>query len=133
MIIALIIQISILCCRSVARKSPTNYILLFAFTICKAFIFSVICAQYPSSDCMTAAGMTAAVTIALTYYACTTKTDFTMCGGMFFIMAMAMMCLMVVSYFLTFISWWSPFVSALLVVFYGMFLIYDTQKIAGGR
>ena len=82
---------------------------------------------------MTAAGMTAAVTIGLTYYACTTKTDFTMCGGLFFIMAMAMMSLMVVSYFLTFISWWSPFVSALLVVFYGMFLIYDTQKIAGGR
>ena len=77
--------------------------------------------------------MTSAVTVALTYYACTTKTDFTMCGGLFFILGMALFCLCIASFFLTFVSWWHPFVAAILVVFYGLFLIYDTQLIAGGK
>ena len=77
--------------------------------------------------------MTAAVTVALTFYACTTKTDFTMCGGLFFILSIALLCLIVCSWFMTFAAWWHPFVSALLVVFYGLYLIYDTQLIAGGR
>ena len=44
-----------------------------------------------------------------------------------------MLCLMVVSMFMTFVEWWHPFVSAILVVFYGLYLIYDTQLIAGGK
>ena len=73
LIFSVAIECAILCCKSVARKSPTNYILLFIFTICQAFVFATICAHYPASDCITAAGMTAAVTVALTYYACTTS------------------------------------------------------------
>ena len=133
LIFSIAIECAILCCKSVARKSPTNYVLLFIFTACQAFVFASICSHYPSSDCLTAAGMTSAVTVALTYYACTTKTDFTMCGGLFFILGMALICLCIVSWFMTFASWWHPFVSALLVVFYGLYLIYDTQLIAGGH
>ena len=126
LIISVCIECAILCCKSVARKSPTNYILLFIFTMCQAFVFASICSHYPSSDVVTAAGMTAAVTVALTFYACTTKTDFTMCGGLFFILGMALICLCVVSFFMTFAAWWHPFLSALLVVFYGLYLIKDT-------
>ena len=132
LIISVCIECAILCCKSVARKTPTNYILLFIFTMCQAFVFASICSHYPSSDVVTAAGMTAAVTVALTFYACTTKTDFTMCGGLFFILGMALICLCVVSFFMTFAAWWHPFLSALLVVFYGLYLIYDTQLVAGG-
>ena len=133
LIFSVVIECAILCCKSVARKSPTNYILLFIFTICQAFVFSTICAHYPANDCITAAGMTAAVTVALTYYACTTKTDFTMCGGLFFIMGMALICLCLVSFFMSFAAWWHPVLAAILVVFYGLYLIYDTQLIAGGK
>ena len=133
LISSIVIECAILCCKSVARKTPTNYILLFIFTACQAFVFSVICAFYSAADCLTAAGMTAAVTVALTFYACTTKTDFTMCGGLFFIISIALLCLILFSWVMTFAAWWHPFVSAILVVFYGLFLIYDTQLIAGGR
>ena len=78
--IALIIECAIFCCKSVARTSPMNYICLFAFTFCETFILSVICSQYPSETVLSAAGMTAVVTVALTFYACTTKTDFTICA-----------------------------------------------------
>ena len=96
-------------------------------------MFGFICSNYPASECLMAAGMTAAVTIALTIYAFTTKTDFTMCGGLFFILTVAFLCLIVFSWFMTFAKWWHPMVSAILVVFYGLYLIYDTQLIAGGK
>ena len=77
--------------------------------------------------------MTAGMTVALTIYAFTTKTDFTACYGLMFCMFVGFIMLMFVSIFMTFVTWWHPFVSALLVIFYGLYLIYDTQLIAGGR
>ena len=55
-----------------------------------------------------------------------------MSEGLFFILGMALICVCVVSFFMTFAAWWHPFLSALLVVFYGLYLIYDTQLVAGG-
>ena len=79
-----------------------------------------------------AAGMTGGMTIALTVYACTTKTDFTVCGSLFFVLSIGVFFLAAVSMFMTFAEWWYPVLSAALVVIYGLFLIYDTQMIAGG-
>jgi len=44
--VSFFVQISILCCRSVARKVPANYILLSIFTMCQAFFFCFASAQY---------------------------------------------------------------------------------------
>ena len=131
--VTVLVQIAIFCCRDAARKVPLNYILLFIFTACESFILAVICSSYPSGVVLQAAGATAAVTIALTAYACTTKTDFTICGGLMFILSMVIFTLIIAMMFLSFAAWWHPLVSALLIVFYGLFLIYDTQLIAGGR
>merc|ERR1719189_312590 len=70
-----------------------NYILLFAFTLCETFILSVICAGYPSSVVLQAAGATTGVTVALTAYACMTKTDFTVCGGLMAILSIVLLTL----------------------------------------
>ena len=40
---------------------------------------------------------------------------------------------MVISTVMTFAVWWHPFISAVLVVVYGLYLVYDTQLIAGGK
>jgi len=82
--------------------------------------------MYAANSVITAAGMTAGMTVALTAYACTTKRDFTVCGSLFFCIAMGMLMLMVVSMFMTFAAWWHPVISAILVVVYGLYLIYDT-------
>ena len=104
LIIAFIIEIALLCCRSVARKVPTNYILLFLFTFCEAFAFSFICAFYSPAVTLYAAGTTAALTGALTIYAFTTKTDFTMCGGLMVSISVAAFMLTTMSFFLTWVS-----------------------------
>ena len=123
----------ILCCRSVARKVPTNYTLLLIFTLCQAFFFSWVCSQYSTESTLMAAGMTAFMTISLTIYAIYTDTDFTVCGSLFFCLAIGMLLMCIMSIFMTFASWWHPVVSALFVVIYGLYIIFDTQMIVGGR
>ena len=41
--------------------------------------------------------------------------------------------MIIVSFFMTFAEWWHPVITGFLIVFYGLFLIYDTQLIAGGK
>ena len=124
--LAIGIECTLLCCRNVARKTPMNYILLFIFTICEAFLFSVICARYPAANVLTAAGMTAAVVVSLTIYAFRTSTDFTIFGGLFYILTCALICLVIASIFMSFAQWWHPFVSVLFIIFFGLYLVYDT-------
>jgi protein lifeguard len=131
MILAIIIEIALLCCRDFSRKVPNNYIALGTFTLLEAFIFSVICSQYDKASCITAAGLTAAVTCALTGYAYWTKRDFTICGQFFTVIFFGMMALFVMSFFMAWVSWWHPVVSVIFICVYGLFLIYDTQMILG--
>ena len=37
--VSFFVQCAIMCCRTVARKVPTNYILLVVFTLCQTFFF----------------------------------------------------------------------------------------------
>lgn len=129
---SVVIELIIVCNRTVARQVPTNYILLAIFTVCQSFYFAVVTTMYTSSSVIMAAGMTAGMTLALTAYAFTTKRDFTVCGSLFFCLTVGLIMLMLCSVFMTFAEWWHPLVSSLLVVFYGLYLIYDTQLIAGG-
>ena len=123
---SIVIEIVIICCRGFARKVPTNYILLFIFTACQAFYFSMFTSFYEPDDVLMAAGMTVGMTVALTIYACVTKTDLTTCYTLFFCIAVGMLLLMLFSLFMTFASWWHPVISAILVIVYGLYLVYDT-------
>ena len=73
-----------------------------------------------------AGGMTLGMTVALTIYAMTTKTDMTACGSLFFIIFVGMFMLTIVSIFMTFVEWWHPFVATILVCVYGLYLVVDT-------
>ena len=131
-LISVCVECAIICCKTAARKVPLNFILLSIFTACQAFYFAMFTTLYTQSSVLMAAGMTAGMTVALTIYACTTKTDFTVCGGLFFTLTIGLLMLMIFSVFMSFAAWWHPVVSSILVVFYGLYLIYDTQLIAGG-
>ena len=116
----------LLCCRGFARKVPVNYILLTLFTLCMTFFFSFVASLYTAQSCLTAGGMTLGMTIAITVYALCTKTDFTACYGLFFCITVGMLMLMFVSIFVSFTFWHTPVMSAVFVVLYGLYLIYDT-------
>ena len=132
MVIGFVVECAIICCKSCSRSVPTNYIMLLIFTLCQSFVFAFITVHYTAESVVMAAGMTAGMTIALTAYACCTKTDFTTMGSLFFCLSIGMLILCGISFFMTFAAWWHPVLSAIMVVCYGLFLIYDTQMIAGG-
>jgi len=131
-IIAEIATICALACCGFDRKFPTNYALLSVFTICVSWIVGIICMMAKSPAIVfEAAGLTAAMVICLTFYAITTRTDFTMCGGVIWVLAM----LMSVACLMMWIMGPAMHLAyAFLGVFiYSFFLIYDTQLIVGGK
>jgi len=76
--------------------------------------------------------MTFGITLALTLYAFTTKSDFTIFGATFFILAMSLFlfCLFAIisgSHVLYVLC------CVLSAILYGYYLVYDTQLIMGGK
>ena len=128
-ILTIVVFIIFGCCKNVARSVPTNYILLFSFTLCMSFYLSLICSLYETETVISALILTCAATIGLTIYACNTKTDFTYCGGFLF----AFCCVLLFSIFLFIIFgyYYNVFYCAFGVLLYSLYIIYDTQLILG--
>lgn len=76
--------------------------------------------------------LTTLVVVSLTIYAMTTKSDFTMMGGLFFILAAVLLGASLLGFFFR-NRIYSVALSSLCVVIYGLFLIYDTQLIIGNK
>ncbi len=131
LIFAIVIEIAIVCCRSLARKVPVNFILLALFTFSFSFIVAFCTVPYDAAAVLQSGGATALTTIALTVYAWRTDEDHTMCGGMLYILSAAITMLILTLTLFSPSTLYAPFVCALLVVFYGLFLVYDTQLVAG--
>lgn len=129
--VAIFIEIALICCRHVGRKSPINFILLMIFTACEAYAVSCSCIYYSATSpgvVIQAFAGTALITLACTLYAFTTKNDFTTAGAAIWILCMSL-------FFLIMISWvfvWEGntfaynIVLALCVMILGFFLIHDT-------
>ena len=77
-----------------------------------------------------AAILTAAVVVALTIYACTTKTDFTVCGGLLFAGVLVLMIATVLSFIFR-NKIFEIVVSVFSVLLFSIYLVFDTQMILG--
>ena len=128
----LVLGFTIICCKGLARSVPTNYILLFIFCLSLSYIVSAICATYAPNIVIMAAIMTTGITLALTIYAMTTKTDFTVCGGLLFVLVMALILFGLFALFFN-VKILYTFYCILGVIVYGIYLIMDTQLIMGGK
>mmetsp|Transcript_41874 Transcript_41874/g.30145 ORF Transcript_41874/g.30145 Transcript_41874/m.30145 type:complete len:142 (-) Transcript_41874:200-625(-) len=124
-IIAFILQIVIVCNKELAKKVPTNYILLGIFTICQAFVLAGICSWFPAEIVVAAGTMTAAITFALTTYAFTTKADFTMMGGMIWVCSMTLLMTCIFGFAFHYSEVWYLFICSISIILFGLFLVYD--------
>jgi FtsH-binding integral membrane protein len=127
--LSLVLAIPLICCKSVARTVPTNYIILALWTLCESYMVGTCASFYDAKIVVIAAIMTAAVTLSLTAYACTTKTDFTYCGGMLFCLSALMLCWGLLG--LIFGLWLQTFYCVCGLLLYSVYLIYDTQLVLG--
>jgi FtsH-binding integral membrane protein len=116
--------------RSACRKIPINFILLGIFTLTQAYMVSYITTFYDPITVFIAAVLTAVIVVALTIYACTTKTDFTVCGGLLFVAISVLFVASIISIFF-YNKWVSIVISALSVIVFSIYLVYDTQLILG--
>ena len=119
-----------LACCGFDRQVPVNYILLGLFTLSEAWLVSAIAITYDKKVVLEAAFLTAGVTVALTLYAATTKTDFTICGPILFVL------MIVTSIASIFAFTMGPDMNLVFAWFgaimFGFYIIYDTQIIIGG-
>lgn len=128
--LSLVVIIPLACCRKVARKVPLNYFLLFTFTACESIMLSYVFASIRDWKIVfTAAVITIAVTGALTVYACTTKTDFTYCGGLLFVSITLLFFLGLFS--IVFGGFLRILYCVLGILVYSIYLIFDTQLVMG--
>ncbi len=123
---------ALFCYPSVARNYPINYVLLFIFTISFSYVVAFICAMSPPHNVIIAAGLTALMTISLTIYAWTTKTDFTYMGGLLFMLSFVFVgaCFFSIFYPSDLVA---IIISAFGIILFGIYLIYDTQLIVGKK
>jgi FtsH-binding integral membrane protein len=139
--IALLITMSVLsivlicalgCSKSLARKVPINYILLGLFTFCESWIVASLCSLYDPKLVVMAAFMTAGLVISLTVYACTTKTDFTLCGASLFILFACLIMFGIFAFLFADRIMYDIY-CCLGVALFGVYLVFDTQMIMGGK
>lgn len=123
------------------RQSPTNYILLFLFTMFESVMVGFICLSYTQESVLIVLGVTAFVVVGLTTFACQTTYDFTGFGPYLLCALLALtgmgFCFMIGS-MLGLSN--SPAFKALHLVYAGLgvlifsfYIIYDTQLIVGGK
>lgn len=127
---SIIVILAICCIPGMSRTVPTNYILLLLFTIFEGYIVSAACSMTNPRIVLMAAAMTCAITIALTVYAWTTKSDFTVCGSMLFL---ASCCLLILGIFAMFFKFMHVVVATMGIFLYSIYIIYDTQLLIGNK
>merc|ERR1719346_365333 len=89
------------CCQNMLRHYPSNYIFLSIFTVAMGIVIGFDSTAYTGPSVAMAAGMTVAIFLGLTAYACTTKTDFTGMGPYLF---GALLCLIIFGFVLMFVQ-----------------------------
>mmetsp|Transcript_18388 Transcript_18388/g.13243 ORF Transcript_18388/g.13243 Transcript_18388/m.13243 type:complete len:181 (+) Transcript_18388:433-975(+) len=119
-------EIAMICSRKLARKVPVNYILLFLFTFAESYFVANICAYYTATQVIAAASMTAGMVIGLTCYAFKTKTDFTVLGGLLWILGFTLMVMCIFWALLWYDSFLYPLLCVLVISLFGVYLVYDT-------
>jgi FtsH-binding integral membrane protein len=129
MALSLVIIIPLVCFKQLARGFPQNYILLFLWTLCESYMLATAVSFYDAQIVMLAGVLTASVTISLTIYACTTKTDFTFCGGFLFCCVTILFVWGIFSCIFGFVS--NTLYCVLGLIVYSIYLIYDTQLVMG--
>ena len=131
-IITIITLYSLVCYKSLSRKVPLNYTLLSVFTVCEAYLVSMVTVPYEPRLIFAATCLTAGIVVSLTIYALTTKTDFTVMGGLLFMLCVTLILASVLGLFFRSMIF-QILLSAFAVLLFGVYLVYDTQLIVGGK
>ena len=120
----------LVCNRNLSRTVPYNYYILFAITLCESLVCSIVSSLYSFQIVATALALTIISTLAITFYACTTKTNFSYYRmGMFIVFSQLFMIGLIASLFR--LQALYALYTLLMTIMIGIYLVYDTQLIMG--
>jgi len=132
MFVGVIIMLCLVCYQESSKKVPLNYILLFSFTVCEAYLTAYLCVTTDPRIVFMTLALTFTIVIGLILYATFTKTDFTGHGHYLFIFSIIML---FCGLFLSFSNNKVLHVvySGIGVMLFSIYLIYDIQLLIGNR
>ena len=120
----------LVCNRNLSRTVPYNYYILFAITLCESLVCGIVSSLYSVQIVATALALTIISTLAITFYACTTKTNFSYYRmGMFIVFSQIFMIGLIASLFR--LEALYALYTLLMTIMIGIYLVYDTQLIMG--
>lgn len=128
--ITICIMYALMCFTSVARKVPTNYILLFAFTICESYLVATIASMYEPRSVFLAAVYAVGLFTLLTLYACCTKGNIG-CMGPIILVSVGLGFMTMILYFIFpsetthLIFCWVGLICTCIYVIYDVYLITE--------
>ena len=129
----IIILMVVLCCNpNCLKKYPQNYIYLSLFTIFMTYLLAIATARYNTKSLILAIGITLAITISLTIFACQTKYDFTGYGPYLLSFLWALILIGLINCFLA-NSVLMTIQAGLGAIVFSFYIIYDSQLIVGGK
>ncbi|XP_013379933.1 protein lifeguard 3 isoform X1 [Lingula anatina] len=137
----IILYIVLVCVREARRSFPANFICLAVFTLVFSYMTGTIASSYTTESVMIAAGITAAVCLAVSIFAIQTKIDFTLCSGLIFGLFMVLLFFglsVMIVYLVTPVDYFAARVlscvwGGLAALLFVLFLIVDTQLLFGGK
>lgn len=131
-VLTFIILIVLACCEGVRRSFPLNMIFLGLFTLFEAFLLGTVAARYHADEVMYAAAITAVVVLGLTIFAFQTKWDFTMMGGMLFVLLLVLIVFGILAaiFHNKILSMVYASIGALI---FSAYIVFDTQLMLGGK
>ncbi|XP_030034207.2 protein lifeguard 1 isoform X1 [Manduca sexta] len=131
--VLLVCAITMVCCDSVRRQTPMNFIFLAIFTLAQSFMLGIVTSVYDVSAVMMAVGITAGVCLALTLFAFQTKWDFTTMGGVLMCASMVLLLFGIIAIFIGRSNIMTLVYASLGALIFSMYLVYDTQLMMGGK
>ena len=126
----IILYLVLACCRSISRKVPYNYLFLLGITLCQTISCAITSSIYSFQIVSIALVLTIISTFAISFYACTTKNNFSTCRiGLYVIFSqMFTIGIIAVLFRVKALYTFYTFCSTICV---GIYLVYDTQIIIG--
>ena len=118
------------CSRNLSKTFPYNYIFLLAITLCEALSCGIISSCYSFEIVSISLILTIVSTLTITFYACTTKSDFSYLRVILLIIfsQLFMVGFISILFRIQILYTFYTFLSTIMV---GIYLVYDTQLIMG--
>ena len=130
----IVISCTMICCIHLTRMVPVNYFLLFAFTLCEAYLMADLAARtYPAYVVTQAMFMTGIIVVSLSLFAWLTPMDFVIMGPILILCIGLSLMMSLIFFFVFSAKAMNAFYCGIGVLIYSIYLVIDTQLIMGGK